>query len=454
MLPRFALIRNTARNLEPHWVFIGLTLASLMLFLLLLLAPRADGHLVGSDGTFYYVYLHSLVIDGDLSFANEYRYFGLSAAELTTPTGLAPNKYAIGPALLWLPFFLVAHAVSLLLGLEADGYSYLYQSAISVGSIVYGALGFWLAYRSARHLCSQSAALWAVVLLWLASNASYYLIFEPSMSHMVALLSVALLYHCWFSQLRHQAAPRLSAVVLMGFTAGLVLLVRLQDGIVLLVPFGSLALHALGAWRRGRSRESLAWLGAAVLAGGIALVMLLPQLWVWNVVFGSWSVSPYMSDNPQPFRWGAPQVYGVLFSSFHGLLSWHPIYAAALLGLLLLWRRDAGLASGLLLVIALQVYVVAAWWAWWQGDSFGGRMFLSLLWMWLLGLAVLLDWLRARGWLGAALVVGAVLVGWNGLALVQYRLGFVPMSEPLTWQQMTVERLRLPWLLWERLRSR
>jgi hypothetical protein len=152
-------------------VFAGLFLFSLLFFLALLRVPRVDGQLIGSDGAYYYVYVRSLVIDHDLNFANEYAYYRLSAiTNGPTPTGLAPNKYAIGPALLWMPFFLAAHLIALVgralgFGIVADGYGYLYQAAISIGSIVYGTLGFWLAYLCARRLSSQVATLTAVVLL-------------------------------------------------------------------------------------------------------------------------------------------------------------------------------------------------------------------------------------------------------------------------------------------------
>src|SRR5438552_1720015 len=106
---------NTDRSpwyMQPRWVLSGLFLFSLLFFLALLRVPRVDGQLLGSDGVYYYVYLRSLVIDHDLDFTNEYTYYHVSTATAPkTPTNLAPNKYAIGPALLWMPFFLAAHVL-------------------------------------------------------------------------------------------------------------------------------------------------------------------------------------------------------------------------------------------------------------------------------------------------------------------------------------------------------
>ena len=40
-----------------------------------------------------------------------------------------------------------------------------------------------------------------------------------------------------------------------------------------------------------------------------------------------------------------------------------------------------------------------------------------------------------------------VLIIWNGLSLVQYRLGFVSMGNALTIQEMTIDRLLVPFKL-------
>jgi hypothetical protein len=449
------------RYLRPHLALGGMFLLSLLVYLALLPAPRLDGQLIGSDGVGYYVYVRSLVIDHDLDFRDEYAYYQRAfKMPGPTPIGRAGNKYAVGPALLWMPFFLAAHAIALLghalgLGIAADGYGYLYQAAISVGSIVYGALGFAMAYSCAGRMFSRAAALAAVGLLWFAGNAIYYMVFEPSMSHMVSLFSVAALLSLWFLRFRGVEDPALGQAALLGAAGGLVLLVRLQDAPFLLLPYGYLLARFIGALRAGDGRRARLWLWSGLLAAVCTVLVFLPQMIAWQRLYGNWLTSPYTDDHNPAFYWLQPQIGAVLFSTFHGLFVWHPVYLLALIGLAIVGQRDRRLALTLAALLAIEVYIIAAWWAWWQGDSFGGRMFLSATWIWALGLAGLIEWLWARRRLrGAALAVGALLLAWNGLALMQYRLGFVPMSAPLTWEQMTIERVKVPWMLLQRLLRR
>src|SRR5512135_2008959 len=83
-----------------------------------LLTPRVSA----SDEIEYFSYLHSVVFDRDLNFMNEYQHFcGLTPQECITsrfqetfidkhtPTGLQINFGPIGSAVLWLPFYLIAH---------------------------------------------------------------------------------------------------------------------------------------------------------------------------------------------------------------------------------------------------------------------------------------------------------------------------------------------------------
>jgi hypothetical protein len=449
---------------QPRRIFGALFVVSLLVYLALIPIPRVDGQLIGSDGVGYYVYVRSLIIDHDLDFTNEYAYFDQAMKHPgMTPLGMPANKYAIGPSLLWLPFFLVAHMLALVgnaLGMpvQPDGYGFLYQAAISIGSIIYGMLGIILAYRCARTWFARVPTLLAVGLFWLASNSIYYMVFEPSMSHMVSLFSVSLVLSLWLWWFRGDTAPSLTHSLLLGISGGIVMLVRTQDSIFLLVPYLTILLRFLQTWRTDQQhahadnrQQRWRWFTSGLVVGGSTLAMFSLQVFVWHHLYGTFT-NPYLSDHDPAFTWLQPKVFNVLFSSFHGLFSWHPVLLLATLGLVVVARYDRRLVFGVAGVLVLNLYIISAWWAWWQGDSFGGRMFLNAGWVWIVGLAGLLHvvWQRPQ-WQPIVLGVSSLLIVWNGLSLVQYRLGFVPMSEPLTWQQMTLERLVLPWTLIQKL---
>src|SRR5215831_14709254 len=69
---------------------------------------------VEQDGVNYYVYLHSIVVDHDLDFSDEYQAAEAAHIAVTDvlvgtrlPTGLLANFQPIGSAVLALPFYLV-----------------------------------------------------------------------------------------------------------------------------------------------------------------------------------------------------------------------------------------------------------------------------------------------------------------------------------------------------------
>ena len=91
--------------LAVRWLCVGWALAFVLGFV-----PW-----VASDGTGYYAYTRSLALDGDLDFANEYREMPFPhtplnpAQQVIAATGYSFNPFSIGPGLLWLPGFALAH---------------------------------------------------------------------------------------------------------------------------------------------------------------------------------------------------------------------------------------------------------------------------------------------------------------------------------------------------------
>ncbi len=423
-----------------------LTAACLAAFAATVPLPRLDGQLVGSDGLRYYVYLPSLLIDGDLDFTDEYAHlyvdYPKTVAYLTadrTPTGLPANRFGVGSALLWSPFFAAAHLLAVLLrtlgfDLATDGYGALYQAPVLAGSILYGGLGVWLCFRAARSLATPNAALAATLLTVLAGNPIYYLTVEPSMSHPLSMFASSAFFCAWLTARQH---PRPKSWLWVGGLGGLLALIRPQDGLLLVLP---IAEQILAAWRDG-SRQVRAQRFLVVLSmTAVSILVFLPQLMVWKLLNGGFMSSGYSQEFDVMFHWPFARLFAVLFSAQRGLFAWHPVFLIALAGLFWVARRDRRLAVLGFAGFAIQWLVVASWRDWTQGDAFGGRMFIVCSPIFVLGLAALLDTARQRWPWRRILYGGALLVALNFLLVIQYRVELLILERPITFLDLTLGR--------------
>jgi hypothetical protein len=436
------LNRPSARNILGI-IFVG----SLLFFMVLHI--RNDGLIIGNDGIGYFMHVRSVVIDHDLDFSNERAHY----ADVFTPPevphgGRLPNKYAsAGMLLLWLPFYLVAHSLVLAahaLGANviADGYNNFYQAAVCVGSIIYGGIGILFAYRVARRYYPEHPTAWAIAVLWLASGLVYYMVFEPSMSHMNSFFAVAATLCLWFFRLRDAADPRWRDFAALGAIGGIMMSVRIQDALFLLIPYASIGWRIVTSWRERNANDAWRWLGGGLLGVFVTLAIFSLQVYTWQSMYGTAAESPHQHEaGAGSFSWAEPRLLAVLFSTFHGLFSWHPVLLVATLGIALHWRRDRSFAAASLYGLAAQVYLVAAWWGWSQGDAFGGRMFLNCGLIWAVGLSALFAraWEKPK-WLPAVATFSCAVILWNALSLIQYDRDFVPKGNALTVKQMTIDR--------------
>ena len=77
-----------------------------------------------------------------------------------TSTGHIDNHFSVGPAILWSPFLVAAHAGVLLydrLGghVPADGYSRPYRMAMALGTAIYGFLALMISFRAGARICCR-----------------------------------------------------------------------------------------------------------------------------------------------------------------------------------------------------------------------------------------------------------------------------------------------------------
>jgi hypothetical protein len=168
------------------------------------------------------------------------------------------------------------------------------------------------------------------------------------------------------------------------------------------------------------------------------------QMAFWWAVYGTPLTIPQGDSFLTPLE---PHLWGVLISTRHGLFSWHPVVLVGVLGLLAL--RKCRWRWVLLLAFVLDVYVASIAGDWWAGHGFGMRRLTGILPVACIGLAALYERLdeRWRRYLHGGAVA---LVAWNTLFMAQKLLGMFPPGDPLTFQQMVLDKFRVPFVLLER----
>jgi len=224
---------------------------------LLVLHYFMTGFVVYNDGRDYYAYLRSAVIDHDINFTNEWAYYNSAHSRFssqqradnfpqTTKTGYLENIHPIGSAIMWSPFFLTAHAASLLLNfaglpVRTDGYGFLYEMSIGIASLIYGFLGTWLVYKFCRKWFERKTALLATIAVWYGTAVFWYHSVEPSMSEMNSIFLIALFANFWYNTMWKRTKVQW---LLLGLLLGLIFLVRHQEILLGLLPGALLRLSS------------------------------------------------------------------------------------------------------------------------------------------------------------------------------------------------------------------
>jgi hypothetical protein len=434
-----------AGSAAPPWWTGRRALALLFLLTLPLVTPKVRG----ADEIEYFSYLRSLVFDRDLEFGNEYERFhaadphGLAGFKATfldrleADTGRHINFAPLGAALLWSPFYLLAHAGVLAAraagaDLAADGFSFPYVAAACYASALYGFAGLLLVHDTLRRHggFAEPAATLAVAGLWLGTPLFYYMTLAPAFSHAPAVFTVALLVALSLrAAARPDASPWPWAAV--GAAGGLAALVREQDGLFLVIPAGLLVGHALAR----RSWTSALLRGAAM--GAAAFLVFLPQLLAYRALTGRFGPSRLVA---RKMSWTSPHLLQVLFDAGHGLFAWSPLLLVASAGLVYLgWRRRSTTVVLLALALLLQVWINGAVESWTQAGAFGSRRFVSSTPLFAWGLAALLAAVSARRErLAAAALV--FFVAWNVGLMVQFGLRLMDRQR-LEWPRVAVNQV-------------
>ena len=403
---------------------------------------------IRSDGYSYYVYLPSWFLYGDSTLeavardccGGEFPFF---TAIIRWPvTERWVNAHPIGVAILQTPFFLIGHALTKWSNLSPDGFTFYYQHAAGISGTWWAIAGlFVLRLVLVRHFSDGVTAATLGALL-LGTGLYHYATFDSSYSHAYSFfLLVALL---WLTERWHEDPRRASdadhtlTAILLGLVGSLIVLTRHTNALFLLVflLYGVTdgpSLRAAVRRFRARWREL-----AIVLVVGTAV--LLPQLAIYYQATGRVLVSSYGSLG---FTFLSPHLWGVLFSVQKGLFFWSPLLLAGIAGFVVGDRKKLPFLAGTAVVMMVDTYLIASWWDWQFGASYGHRGFIDVLPLLAFGLAAFFEWSAIRVARRTAVAgLATVAVGLSVFQMLQYWNGVLPMAD-MTWDQYRAIFLRL-----------
>jgi hypothetical protein len=421
----------------------------LWLLAIVVLSMAAVNPYVRGDGNGYYAWLVSVVIDHDLDFRNQYARAdplfrdafldpdGQPWPDQRTSTGHVRNQWSVGPALLWAPAFLVAHAgVTLARAagsrLSADGYAWPYRWACAMSTALYGWVGLLLARRIAIRLgAGARTATLATIGVWLATPLVVYQYFLPFHVHALAAFSVALFLWCGLTR----PLTTVSAWAVWGLTAGLMTTVYPLNAVLLIVvPF---ALWDLSRAPVVPDVPRARVISAMIVFALAAACVLVPQMAAKAWVYGS----PFTIGYQDQFFWLDPRLRDTLFSSRHGLFLWTPLTLVAVVGLVLVARRRRQ-ARPILLASLVFFYIVASYQNWHGESSFGNRFFVSLTAPMVIGVCGSIAWVTRshRVTMSAAVAGLAVLSLWNAGLAFQWGTKLVPSRDAVDMRRVAAQQ--------------
>jgi hypothetical protein len=417
------MLYNKVPSLYPFFQYLTKRYISLVLILLCYAGLKFGGlygFFINADGKGYYAYLPATFIYHDYNFsftqAMDKKYYpeGARADFRNIVNGKPINKYFVGLALLWLPFFAIAHGIAIICGLQADGYSAVYQYSIFFAALFYLWIGLYYLRKILRmYGFTEKNILVTILLMVFSTPLIFYTIISPDYSHVYSFTLITLFL---YSAKKYSEQHKNWCLVHLLVLFGLIVVVRPVNGIVLLsLPF------VAGSWDNFRQTAKMGLTQYKyLLAGCIAVCLLiLIQLSFYYLECGKWVIWSYTNEG---FNFLTPHLWDVMFSYRRGLFIYTPLTLICLFGFYKIFRERIFEGFSLLLFLIAVLYLIASWSCWWYGMCFGLRPVTEFLPYFALLLGYLLQ-VKMRMLLKIALsLILLFTVVYNSVLVHQHRL--------------------------------
>lgn len=381
----------------------------------------------------YYLYLPQTFIYHDLGIHNPDQVLDLmqkygNSSTFYQASPLADGgyvmKYSMGLAILYAPFFFIAHFFAPLTGYAADGYSFPYQLALLVGGMLYTIAGILFLRKVLLRFVNEKITAISLILIVAATNFPIHtsMYGQNAMSHnfLFALYAVVL----WLT-IRWHETYKAKWIIFLGIICGITILSRPTEIVILAIPllWGITSFKAL----HDKFNLLLKHFIQISLFGFIVLTFGFFQLIYWKIHTGHFLYYSYGSNPGEGLELFHPYFRQVLFSFRKGWLIYTPIMFFAIAGFAVLYKRNKKLFWPLIIYFIGNLYLISCWSTWWYANSFSQRPLVPALAVMSIPLGYMILWISERKFLLkiAFSIIIAFLIFLNIFQIWQFHSGII-----------------------------
>ncbi len=404
---------------------------------------------IKSDGKGYYAYLPAVFIYKDLEYEfmeiYEKRYYNTGIIDFRRKVnGEYANMTFVGLAVLWIPFFLLAHLLTLITGNLPDGYSLFYQLSVVIAAYFYLFLGLYYLRKFLNLYGFKDWIISAVQIFGVFATPVYmYALHEAAFTHVYTFSLLIIFFY--FSK-RYFLDQQARHLYLAFFTLSFIVIIRPTNMMAFAaVPFlagdAKVLMNSISTTFRKFNR--------VLVTLAIILAVLSIQFGIWYVQTGQIFAYTY-TDEGLEFNFLDPQIINILFSYKKGFFLYTPLALIALIGFIPLFRRNRFAAWSLIGFILLFVYVLSTWSHWWFGRSYGNRGLLDYMPVFLILLAFALS-MKSKALKTGILLLSVLFIVVNQIQAYQYRkyILYWDMDKESYWRVFLKTGKKYESMLWE-----
>ncbi|OFY98051.1 MAG: hypothetical protein A3K10_07695, partial [Bacteroidetes bacterium RIFCSPLOWO2_12_FULL_31_6] len=354
------------------------------------------------------------------------------------------DKYYSGTALLLFPFFCTAHSLSLLGNYSADGYSELYQYAVTFAALIFLLIGCYFVLKILDfYSATQLESIVVLLITVFGTNLVYYAISEPSLSHVYSFCMIAgFIFYIKKSII--STLPKY--IIISSIILGIIILIRPVNVMVIsVIPFLTEKPDVFLKWCKKIIQMPLILLLAGIIVFSIISIQFILNFYQTGVFF----VWAYQDEG---FVFSNPQFFNVLFSYAKGLFIYTPIIFISLLSLIYVFKQSSFQLFGLMLFLFIITYVISSWWTWQYGMSFGHRIFIDFYFIVSVMLLFTIRLINNKIWKEIFITIGILAITVNNIQAYQYRnyiLLWMDMDKEKYWQVFLKTDKKYKGIFWD-----